>query len=82
VIVVAVGGRIPGCRIIFVSKNPLGTGEGVAKELNASGWTEVEATNAPDAALFRCMFVRRDASGQPILMNLYAGSTPDSDVMC
>lgn len=80
VVVVAVGGQIPGCRTILVSKNASGTGENAAAMLAASGWTEVPAANTPDAVLRRRMFVRRDAAGQPFLLSLYAGKMPDNDM--
>lgn len=79
-IVVAVGGRLPGCRTILLRKEPTETGESAAAKLAASGWTEVPATNAPGSSLLRRLFVRRDTSGQPILLNLYAGTVPDSDI--
>ena len=79
-IIVAVGGRLPGCRTILLRKEPTETGESAAAKLAASGWTEVPATNTPGASILRRIFVRRDTSGQPFMLNLYAGTMPESDV--
>jgi len=48
--------------------------------LTSSGWKEAAASNPPGANPFRRMFVRRDASGQPWLLNLYAGALPNSEI--
>jgi hypothetical protein len=79
-IVLAVGGRMDGCRTILLRKEAEGRGDNAAAKLVAMGWKEAPASNDPDAIVMRRMFVRRDTSGQPILLNLYAGKIPDSDL--
>ncbi len=79
-IVLAVGGRMDGCRTILLRKEAEGRGDNAAAKLVAMGWKEAPASNDPDAIIMRRMFVRRDTSGQPILLNLYAGKIPESDL--
>jgi hypothetical protein len=82
-IVLAVGGRIPGCRAILLRNEASEVpeaGKSAAANLAALGWTEVSATNPPGSGMLRRMFLRRGASGQPVLLNLYAGTVPDSDI--
>lgn len=81
-IVLAVGGRMDGCRTILLRKDAEGRGDHAAAKLVALGWKEAPASSDPDAIVMRRMFVRRDTSGQPILLNLYAGKIPESDLFC
>jgi hypothetical protein len=80
VIVLAVGGAMPGCRSILVSKVSDGHDAKVAELLLMSGWKEAPATNASGAAIIRRMFVRRDGKGQPYLINMMTGTLPASDI--
>ena len=79
-VILAVGGAMPGCRSILLSKTVDGQDISVAKLFVDAGWKEAPATNAPGAALNRRIFVRRDAKGQPYLVNMFTSSSPQSDV--
>ena len=78
-VVLAVGGQVPGCRSILLSKETGPLADQAASALVAAGWREAPASNAPGAPLLRRMFVKRDAKGDAFLVNLFAGSLPQSD---
>ncbi len=78
-VVIAVGGTMPGCRTILLSKVVDGHDATIAKMLVADGWKEVPASNAPNAAVNRRMFTRRDAKAQAYLINMFAGTLAQSD---
>jgi len=78
-VVLAVGGRMPGCRSILLSKTVDGHDAKAAKLLVAAGWKEAPASNAPGAAVNRRMFIRRDAKGQPFLVNMFTGALAQSE---
>jgi hypothetical protein len=78
-VVLAVGGRMQGCRSILLAPAQADLAEDVAKNFTRLGWNEMDATNAPDAAVTRRMFVKLDAKGQPYLINMFSGTLPESD---
>jgi hypothetical protein len=78
-VVLAVGGRMPWCRSILLSKAANDHAAEVAKLLVAGGWKEAPATNPPNAQVLRRMFVRRDPKGLPYLINMFTGALPQSE---
>jgi len=78
-IVLAVGGKMEGCRTMLLSKTVDGHETKVAKILVAAGWKEAPANDAHAAAVNRRMFIRRDAKGQPFLVNMFTGALAQSE---
>jgi hypothetical protein len=79
IIVLAVGGRMPGCRSILLSKSMDNQAAKVATILSFSNFREVPASNQPGTAVNRRMFVRRGPDGTPYLINMFTGTLPQSD---
>ena len=78
-VVLAVGGRMQGCRSILLAPAGIPYADEAAKVFEAAGWKEMPATNSPNAAVKRRMFVKLDAKGRPYLVNMFSGSLPESD---
>ena len=81
-VILAVGGRVPGCKTMAVATEAGTLVADIASILTGKGedWREAPATNTPGAPLQKRMFVKRDASGQVYLMNLFAISLPASEL--
>ncbi|MGL5838429.1 MAG: hypothetical protein ACRCY3_08010 [Sphingorhabdus sp.] len=79
IVLVAVGGTMPGCRSILLSKAPATLSLDAANSLVSAGWKEAPANNAAGAPVARRMFVKRGANGQPYLLNMFTGTFPQSD---
>jgi len=57
-VVLAVGGSIPGCRVMLAGDNRAGMAESVAASLEAHGWLDVDAVATASATLERRLLVR------------------------
>ncbi len=70
-LVVTFGGPQPLCRVILLTAPTPGLTDAVGARVVAQGWKAVPVTQA-SPAVERRAFVRRDATGNPYLMNLIA----------
>ncbi len=81
-IVLAIGGRVPGCRTILATKDA-GKAETELTSLlqtNAYGWKSLPSKNATRGNVRKLSFIRRDASGKPYLLNMLIPSATNTDV--
>lgn len=78
-VVLVVGGRQPGCRVILLSEPSVSVTEAVSAHLLQSGWKAVPSMTGTRGAIERRAFVRRDRKGSPYLMNLMTIITPAPD---
>ncbi|WCM27523.1 hypothetical protein NDN01_00885 [Sphingomonas sp. QA11] len=70
-LVITFGGPQPLCRVILLTAPTPGLTDAVAARIVAQGWKAASVTQA-SPAVERRAFVRRDAAGNPYLMNLIA----------
>lgn len=75
-VVLAVGGRQPGCRVILVSEGEADEAKAVSGHLIQLGWKPAPTTIPLQNGAERRMFVKRDNEGAPYLMNLVTFTTP------
>lgn len=80
VIVVAVGGAIPGCRTILLSKDAESHGETAAAALTSAGWRHITPAKPSDGNVERWIFLKRDAAGTPYLINMFVNGVPSGDI--
>jgi hypothetical protein len=78
-VILAVGGRQPGCRVILFSESSADVTEAVSAHLVRSSWKAVPSMTAKRRGIERRAFVRRDSKGSPYLMNLMTLTTPAPD---
>lgn len=71
--VVTFGGPQPVCRVILLTAPTPGLTDAVGARIVAQGWKQAPVTQA-SPAVERRAFVRRDAKGNPYLMNLIASA--------
>lgn len=69
-IVVAIGGRMQGCRTILVADDQVGATVAVAAALEGRGWKPVPSLTQTRSGLERRVFLRRDTEKKPYLLNL------------
>lgn len=79
-VVVTFGGPQPGCRVILLAEAPLDVTDAVNSNLASVGWKAVPTMTAQRGTLERRAFVKRDAQGNPYLMNLMIIGDPNSKV--
>lgn len=82
-IVLAVGGALPGCKVIFLSDDTEGLADPVADAFTQAeeSWKELPfAETRPGSTVQKRSFLHRDASGEPFLLNLIYPFVPDSDI--
>jgi hypothetical protein len=78
-IILAVGGAIPGCRVILVANPDPALTEAVAGALLAQpGWRAMPRLTQSRDGVERRIFLRRDATGKPYLLNLMTVTNPAS----
>lgn len=77
-VVVTFGGPQPGCRVILLAETPVNVMDTVSSNLASLGWKAVPTMTAQRGALERHAFVKRDAQGNPYLMNLMIIGDPSS----
>jgi len=72
VMVMALGGRQPGCRIILLADPDPAMTDGVSSALAkpANGWKLIPEMSGTRGGIERRAFIRRDAKGLPYLLNL------------
>ena len=79
-IVVTFGGPQPGCRVILLSDAIVEVQDAVGTGLTSAGWKSVPTMTTRQGALERRAFVKRDAQGDPYLMNLMIITDPASKI--
>ena len=77
-VVLAFGGRQPGCRVILLSEPTVNITDAVSMQLSQTGWKSVPMT-ALGGTIERRAFFRRDGKGNPYLMNLMTITSPAPD---
>ena len=76
-VVVAIGGRMQGCRTLLVAEPVAPTLAAEAEgALAAAGWRKVPGMGGPTGPLDRRVFLRRDAQKRPYLLNLMLVQQP------
>lgn len=75
-VVLAVGGRQPGCRVILLAEPSVNVTQAVAARLVQAGWKAMPSMTEARGAIERRAFVRRDGKASPYLMNLMTVTTP------
>ena len=78
-VVLAVGGRQPGCRVILLSGPSVNVTDAVSIQLSRAEWKPVPSMTARRGAIERRAFFRRDGKGSPYLMNLMTILSPAPD---
>jgi hypothetical protein len=78
-VVLAVGGRQPGCRVILLSEPTLNITDAVSTQLSRTDWKPVPSMTAMRGGIERRAFFRRDGKGNPYLMNLMTITSPAPD---
>ena len=74
-VVMAVDGAMPGCRVILLGEPAPASVEEVAAALvrpGSGGWTAFPKMTETRGPVSRRVFLRRDSSGKPYLLNLIA----------
>ena len=77
-IVVAFDGAQPGCRVMLVADAPTGASDAVGTGLTRAGWKSVPQMDGQRGPVARRAFVKRDAAGNPYLMNMMTIADPPS----
>ena len=75
-VVLATGGSQPGCRVMLLADPAVAVTDAVAAQLTAAGWRPIPGMTTERAGLQRRAFFRRDAGGNPYLMNVMTVGTP------
>lgn len=57
-VILAVGGQIPGCRVMLAGDNTSGLADALAASLVAGGWTALDAFTSSNGAFEQRMFLR------------------------
>lgn len=78
-VVLAAGGRQPGCRVMLLSAPSLSVTELVSTSLLRLNWRAIPSMTATRGVIDRRAFFRRDSAGNPYLMNLMTITTPAPD---
>jgi hypothetical protein len=78
-VVLAVGGRQPGCRVIVLSEPTVNITDAISAELSRAEWKAVPSMTAMRGGIERRAFFRRDGKGNPYLMNLMTITSPAPD---
>ena len=78
-VVLAVGGRQPGCRVILLSEPGVNVTDAVSAQLSRSAWMAIPDLTTMRGAIERRVFFRRDSRGSPYLMNLMTITSPAPD---
>ncbi|ETI60967.1 hypothetical protein C100_18505 [Sphingobium sp. C100] len=78
-VVLAVGGRQLGCRVILLSEPTVNITDAISTQLSRADWKPVPSMTAMRGAIERRAFFRRDGKGNPYLMNLMTITSPAPD---
>lgn len=78
-VILAVGGRLPGCRVILLADPEVSSTEAVSAQLSRFGWRAMPDMTGARGAIEKRTFFRRDAKGDPYLMNLMTITAPAPD---
>jgi len=78
-VILAVGGSIPGCRVMLAGDNRAGMAESVAASLERQGWLDVDAVATAGATLEQ-RFLVRNAHGRWYRLNLAWGGNPSTQL--
>lgn len=79
-VVVSIGGRQPGCRVILLADAENKMTDAVSDDLTRAGWTGISKMAAQQGPLERRAFIRRDSQRRPYLMNLWTVADPGSRI--
>lgn len=81
--VLAIGGAMPGCKVILLTSEDHVSSDDVAVALNElePAWRQLPFANTrPGSSVSMRRFIMRDADDKPFLINLIANPAPDSEV--
>lgn len=77
-IIVAFDGAQPGCRVMLVADTPTGASDAIGAGLTGAGWKSIPQMTGQRGPVTRRAFVKRDAAGNPYLINMMTIAEPAS----